>query len=364
MASIEKLPTGNVRARWRTTEGRTLTKRFPTEKAAQDFLAAVRVATIKGGTGDTTGGRVKFADYAEAWRTAQPFRPGTAVSADQHLRLHVYPVIGDRPLNTIKASDVQRLVAGMALSPSTVRVVYSRVTAVFNQAVRDDVLDKSPCRGIKLRRTGSAPTEILTVDQVTALADAIPARYRALVLFMAQSGLRPGETMGLTVDRVDFLRRTVKVDRQLVRVRGKGVELGEPKTDSSYRTVPLATVDMLSAHLVRFPAAHEWRLMFTNERGAPIQQHPFSSVWETARRRAGLPEWATPHDLRHFYASTLIRAGLSVKVVQARLGHKSATTTLDTYGHLWGDDDDRTREAVAAVFAPPGEHERSALRAT
>ena len=55
-------------------------------------------------------------------------------------------------------------------------------------------------------------------------------------------------------------------------------------------------------------------------------------MFETARKAAGLPEWSTPHDLRHYYASLLIRSGASVKVVQARLGHASAKTTLDT---LW-----------------------------
>ncbi len=48
----------------------------------------------------------------------------------------------------------------------------------------------------------------------------------------------------------------------------------------------------------------------------------------------------------HVYASALIRKGLSVKVVQARLGHASAVETLDVYGHLWPDDEDRTRQAV------------------
>jgi integrase len=55
--------------------------------------------------------------------------------------------------------------------------------------------------------------------------------------------------------------------------------------------------------------------------------------------------------LRHFYASALIRAGLSVKEVQKRLGHESAKTTLDTYAHLWPSDEDRTRSAVEAALA-------------
>jgi len=57
------------------------------------------------------------------------------------------------------------------------------------------------------------------------------------------------------------------------------------------------------------------------------------------------------HDLRHFYASLLIRHGESVKVVQARLGHATAAETLDTYSHLWPDSDDTTRAAVDAALS-------------
>ena len=59
----------------------------------------------------------------------------------------------------------------------------------------------------------------------------------------------------------------------------------------------------------------------------------------------------TWHHLRHFYASRLIRFGESVKTVQARLGHATAAETLDVYGHLWADSDDRTREATAGILA-------------
>jgi hypothetical protein len=69
-----------------------------------------------------------------------------------------------------------------------------------------------------------------------------------------------------------------------------------------------------------------------------------------AVKTAGLPAGTSYHDLRHFYASLLIDHGESVKVVQRRLGHASATETLDTYSHLWPDSEDRTRDAVDSVL--------------
>jgi integrase len=73
-------------------------------------------------------------------------------------------------------------------------------------------------------------------------------------------------------------------------------------------------------------------------------------MWHRAAPVAGIPEWATFHDLRHFYASPLIAKGCSVKAIHKRLGHQSAKETLDTYGHLWPDSDDETRDAVDLVL--------------
>jgi integrase len=74
---------------------------------------------------------------------------------------------------------------------------------------------------------------------------------------------------------------------------------------------------------------------------------------DKAHAKAEVAEWATPHDLRHYFASALIRSGASVKVVQARLGHASAKTTLDVYGHLFPDEEDRTRAAIDAELGTP-----------
>ncbi|HEY2999837.1 MAG TPA: tyrosine-type recombinase/integrase [Acidimicrobiales bacterium] len=86
-------------------------------------------------------------------------------------------------------------------------------------------------------------------------------------------------------------------------------------------------------------------MIITGSAGRPVARNRAADVMRAASDRAGAPT-VRFHDLRHFYASALIRRGLSVKVVQARLGHASAVETLDVYGHLWPDDEDRTRQAV------------------
>jgi integrase len=122
----------------------------------------------------------------------------------------------------------------------------------------------------------------------------------------------------------------------------------------------------LKAHVEEFPPAEVevWdttkggervrrpaQLLFTTPDGRPLRQTSFSKLaWVPARVAAGLPSGVTFHDLRHYYASLLIRHGESVEVVQARLGHATAAETLDTYSHLWLDSEDRTRSAVDDVL--------------
>jgi integrase len=81
-----------------------------------------------------------------------------------------------------------------------------------------------------------------------------------------------------------------------------------------------------------------------------VRRSSFGDVWRAAVKAAGAPTGTGIHQLRHYYASLLIRHGESVKVVQARLGHASASQTLDIYSHLWPDSDDRTRTAVDSVL--------------
>ncbi|MDQ3616709.1 MAG: tyrosine-type recombinase/integrase, partial [Actinomycetota bacterium] len=109
-------------------------------------------------------------------------------------------------------------------------------------------------------------------------------------------------------------------------------------------------VDVMAGHLAAFPASADG-FLFTLD-AKPITRSAFGHLWRSVAREAGIPTGTGLHALRHYYASLLIRHGESVKVVQARLGHASASETLDTYSHLWPDSDDRTREAIDSVLGP------------
>jgi integrase len=358
MAHVEKRGPNRWRARYRGPDGREVSRTFAKKSDAERFLTSVEHSKFSGAYVDPAAGKTTFKEYAEAWRLVQVHRPGTTVSIEHQLRNHVYPVIGDRALSSLRPSDLQALVQriGQDLAPSTVRVIYGRVVAILRAAVRDRVIATTPSIDVKLPAKKAAATlEVLTTEQVLALAAAVHPRYRALVIRGAGLGLRRGELLGLTVDRVDFLRRAVRVDRQLVDQPGGGADFGPLKTSGSYRSVPLPdSVGLaLAAHLEEWPAHPELGLVFTNELGGPVLRAAFTRGFERAVKRAGLQEWVSPHDLRHYYSSLLIQSGASVKAVQARLGHTSAMTTLDIYGHLFPDEEDRTRATVDKAFAAP-----------
>lgn len=191
-------------------------------------------------------------EYAEAWRAVQIHRAGTVVQVEGALRRRVYPVIGDRPLESIVPSDIQQLVKRLEreLSPASVIVTYRYVATIFKAASRDRRIALSPCDRIRLPKIVKKPVAPMATSDIQSLAEAVPKRYHAMVILAAGPGLRQGEIFGLTLDRVDFLRRIARVDRQLVGIRGHAPTFGPPKTASSVRTVPLPDVvlEALSEH--------------------------------------------------------------------------------------------------------------------
>lgn len=359
MASVEKRDDGRPRpwlVRWRDEAGSQRKKSFTRKVDADRFRAEVEHSLNIGTYVDPAAGRKTFREYAEAWRLAQPHRPNTAARTLSQLGKHVYPVLGSRPVAAIRPSELQAFVTGLSasLSPGSVRTVYATVRAIFKTAVHDRVIGRDPAAGVKMPERAREQIIPLSVEQVDQLAGAMPDRYRALVVVAAATGLRQGELFGLQVADVDFLRKTLTVERQVQPAAGGGVVVGPLKNRASYRTLPVGKVvaDALAAHLKAYPAPDRASYVFTTPAGVALSRNAFNgSVWRRAVDAAGLAGVGM-HDLRHFYASALIRAGLNAKVVATRLGHANAAMTLNTYSHLWPDDEDRTRQAIDDLLGP------------
>ena len=368
MASVHRIGTKNgqrYRVRWRDPSGMLKSKTFLRRGDAERYSSKVEHDLYASDYVDPHAGRITVRTYGEQWRKSQlQHAASTVKDVETGLRAHLYPVLGERPVGSIRPSDVQGWVSGLAkaLAPSTVTKTYSFLATMMKAAVRDGLIAKTPCVEIRLPKIEQKRVVPLTVEQVAALIEAAPAHYRPLIHFCAGTGSRVREAFGVTIDRFDFLRRQVTIDRQLA-TRDGSAAWKAPKTPSSVRSVPLddGVLESVAAHLAANPAAADG-LIFRRPDGkaldvGDVYGYARRPKWfRRAARVAGLSDEITFHDLRHFYASLLIRNGASVKTVQARLGHKSAQETLDTYGHLWPDADEQTRnilnEALVGLRKP------------
>lgn len=220
MASIKKRPSGSWRARYRDAAGHEHASHFPRKVDAQRWLDEQAAGLVTGQWIDPRDGKITFREFAEGWRSSRVERPETARVVENVLRVHAYPAFGDRPLSTIRPSDVQGLVAGMTrdgLAPRTVHRAWAFVASVFKSAVADRVIASTPCRNITLPKIDDTEVHPPTADTVAAVADAIEPHLRPLVIMLAGSGLRISEALALRVGDLDWLRRTVRVSRQVGR---------------------------------------------------------------------------------------------------------------------------------------------------
>lgn len=206
----------------------------------------------------------------------------------------------------------------------------------------------NPAAGVSLPRVREVEKRFLTHRQVHELAEACREEYRLVVLFLAYTGLRWGEMAALRVNRLDLLRRRALVAESVTPV--KGVMTFGPTKGHEHREVPLPRflLDDLARQVAGRAAGD---LVFSGERGAVMRSQTFQRARLTeAATTVGLPGFH-PHALRHTAASLAIASGADIKVVQQMLGHKSATMTLDQYGHLFGDRLDVVANAMDAARA-------------
>jgi integrase len=362
MASIKKRPDGSWRARYRDPEGKEHAKHATTKAEAQRWLDGEIASMVRGDYVDPRASRATLREYADQWleRMRPSWRPQTYSAVTNHFDRHVLPVLGFRPVASIRRADVEALCAALKLAPSTVAVVHQHLSQVLNAAVEDGLIARNPATRARLPRREARKAHPVPLEVVERIHAALPDWMKVAVPLGVGAGLRQGEASGLTVDRVDFLRATLRVDRQLA--NGRGVEesvLAPPKTDSSVRTVPLAgfVVEALSAHLARHKREPD-QLLLLGPEGLPVQWGRFGHHWRNAVKAAGATGLRY-HDLRHTFASTLLSRGVSIKAVADWLGHGSPTTTLSRYAHLMPADDQVARGVLDSVFADSADFSRT-----
>ena len=308
---------------------------FRTKAEATQWLATVEADLLRGEHLDPSTRSQRFAPYAHDWLAAKTeLRPKTAELYGYLLEVHLLPYLGERLIGRIDSATVRQwnsTIRSGRISDTTAAKAYRLLRQILQSAVDDRLLRENPCRikGAAVER--SSERQIPTVEQVLKLADAVPPRYRALVLVAAFAGLRRGECWGLARRHIDLAATppTITVERSRVPTDSQGFLFQPPKTVAGHRRISLPDLltDELRRHLDLFVADQRDALVFTDERTSDT---PTPTVWRLAwdKARRGTNVACTLHDLRHVAGTLNAAAGATIKEAMARLGHSSPEAAL------------------------------------
>jgi integrase len=339
MGWTRKLESGRWQACYRDASGKQHADTFKRKVDADRYLVTVEADVLRGTYQDPARGKELLSSFWGRWRqdAGDRLRPSTLDIYDSRWRLYVADRLGRQRLGSITRLDVQNLVADLRareVGASTIGQVLRLTHRVLAAAVDAGLIGKNPASGVQAPRLPHKEMNYIDPSGIGRLVAAVPERWSAFVLVAAYGGLRFGELAALRVERVDFLRRSVRVEDAFSEVNGK-LHLGPTKTGKSRSvSLPKSVVDALALHLRRYPSGPDG-LVFRDENGGPVRRSNFNKrIWQGAVRAAGLAPLRF-HDLRHTSVALGIAAGGHPKAIQARAGHSSIRTTLDRYGHLF-----------------------------
>ena len=345
--TIEKLPSGRYRVRYyhpHTGERITAPNTYSTKTDANLWLNSQHLGIQKGTWRDKRVLQDTVESYGITWITQRELKRATRDDYLAIWRLHITPHLGQVRLQDLTPDKVRTWQAnrlGEGAGNHSVAYAYRILKAVCNTAVREQVIQFNPCQVVGASKPKSDRREPLTGEQVLALANAVLARYRALVLFLALTGLRIGEATALTVGDLELegdnpsvtVRRRVKPNRA-----GGGFDFDTPKTRAGLRTIqlPLYLVPILKAHLAEYVAENSGALVFATSLGNPAVGAGADNISDTLKS-LGLHRNST-HDLRHTNATLTIELGAPAEQLRERLGHSSSqSTAIYTHGTQQGD---------------------------
>ncbi len=278
---------------------------------------------------------------------------------------NIQPVLGKMLLSNVRPMHCKKVLIQMDADylGSTIRLTYITMGTLFKAALMNGLISKHPMDGVRYTKPIRAKNDIhfLTRDDQKKFLEVAKRSHNynqyALIL---ETGLRTGELIGLTWDSIDFNKKTLTVNKTLEYRHGQHFwRAGPPKTQHSYRTIPLTDkayeilktmhdnradrkespllsqtleyIDRRTGTTARL-VMHD--LVFINWRtGEPAKNSSYDTHLYKLCDEAGIARFCM-HALRHTYATRAIESGMQPKVLQRLLGHASIKTTMDRYVHV------------------------------
>lgn len=343
MAWLEKRQNGYL-VRWREPSGKVASAKRRTYDAARTLKAEMESALLKGSYVAQETRKLPFGEYAKVVLDSDlNLGRTTRDNYDVCLRLQL-DALAHTPIENIDGNLVRRLFASLAsdhASDHTLHMTKKVLSKVCQVAVEDGILTRNPARAVSVPKPARRQVNPLTPEEVKAVSEALPGRYRVAVLLGAWGGLRISEVGALTRDDVDWERGSVTVSKSQSRFGEKSA-----KTKASNRkvTLPGWVMQELKKHALQYasPGGH----LFTTGSGNPLNAMTMSKIM----RKVGVKF----HDLRHTQAALLIRAGAHPRAIMERMGHSSIAITNDIYGHLFPGAHDELAKTLEQ-YQPPDE---------
>ena len=293
--------------------------------------------------------KAKFKNFLEQFliRIQPSLHPNTFKDYSQVIRDHINPSIGSIKLKDLNPDHIQvfySIKLENGTTPTRVRYIHAVLHRALNLAVRWGYIDRNPAKFVNKPRQPRKEMNSLSTEQVRIfLIKSRGSRYETLFYLAVTTGLRIGEILGLRWSDIDWESGSLRIQRQLQRVHGKGLIFSKPKSRSGRRLIMLGSTTTQKLqdhkrhqHMQIQDAGKEWEvldLVFPETNGSPSKPRKITRHFKTLLLEAGLPNIRF-HDLRHTSATLMLQCGVHPKIVQERLGHSSISITLDTYSHV------------------------------
>ncbi|MDQ7043054.1 MAG: tyrosine-type recombinase/integrase [Sulfurimonas sp.] len=271
----------------------------------------------------------------------------TTYDYETSLRLHILPSFGTKRLNIIKPSDIQLWQNKLLdkLSPRRVRNVRATFNTVFDDAMRDEIIDKNPISRVKTPKLNKIDVKSFSFNEMKKIISVATEELKAFTALGFFTGLRSGEMIGLKWEDVNFSNKEIHIKRAI-----KMGEITTPKTSNSIRTIDI--LDNLLPYL-----KEQYKLtgkkksyVFLNKN----DEHYYDikrirdSKWKNLLKECEI-EYRTIYQMRHTFATIMIENGEDILWVSNMLGHADASMTLQMYAKYRKRDDVKRASFLGAT---------------